>query len=72
MRPEVRLHFGKSAEHPRQNCSSDFGKSAIRLRQKCGTTNNNTNRETNRAIIAPPAPLPAGGQAPAALIGAFC
>ena len=61
------VHLGKSAEHVRQNCGSDLGKSAFRLRQKCRTTNNKTNRETNRATKAPPSPLPAGGQASAVL-----
>jgi len=61
------VHSGKSAEHLRQNCGSEFGKSAFRLRQKCLTTNNKTNRESNRATTAPPWPLPAGGQASAVL-----
>ncbi|RKY23873.1 MAG: hypothetical protein DRP62_05045, partial [Planctomycetota bacterium] len=45
----------------------ELDKSGIRLPQKCPTTNNNTNRETNKKTIAPPAPLPAWGQAKAAL-----
>ena len=69
---QERSHLIKSDKDVKQNCSSEFIKSAISPYQKCGTTNNNTNRETNKKTIAPPAPLPAGGQAPAALIGAFC
>ena len=50
-----------------QKCVSDCGKSAIRLNHKCATTNNTTIKDTTVKTIAPPSPLPAGGQAPAAL-----
>ena len=44
----------------------DYRKSAIRLRQICSTTNNITNKETNRETT-PLSPMPAGGQASAVL-----
>jgi hypothetical protein len=53
-------------DHTRK-CVSDCSKSAIRLKQKCATTNNTTIKDTTVKTIAPPALLPAGGQAPAAL-----
>jgi hypothetical protein len=36
--------------------------------QNCPTTNNTTIKDTTGKTIAPPSPLPAGGQAPAALV----
>jgi len=61
------LDLSKNAESVTQKCVSDLSKSAIRLTQKCATTNNNTIKETIIDTTAPPAPLPAGGQAPAVL-----
>ena len=58
---------GKNAEHPRQKCRSECGKSAHSLRQIRVTTRNTTRKETRNQTIAPPSPLPAGGQAPAVL-----
>ncbi len=49
------------------NLASDCDKSCIEVRQNCPTTNNNTIKETTVKISATPAPLPAGGQAPALL-----
>ena len=62
------LHLSKNAEHPPQKCVSDCSKSAFPLTQKCVTTNNNTIKETTGETTATPAPLPAGGQAPALLV----
>ena len=61
------LHLIKNDKHVNQNCVSDFIKSAIPLNQKCLTTNNKTIKETTQETSATPAPLPAGGQAPALL-----
>jgi len=57
------VHSGKSEQHVKQKSGSDFGKSKIGLTHRCGTTNNNTNKETT----APLPPMPAGGQAAAVL-----
>jgi len=67
VREAVEVHFSRNAKHPTQKCSSDYSKSAIRLKQFCVTTNNNTKKETIKEIISPPSPLPACGQASAAL-----
>ena len=50
-----------------QKYGSDCSKSAVRLNQKCVTINNTTIKDTTGKTITPPSPLPAGGQAPAAL-----
>ena len=57
----------KNDEEHTQKCVSECSKSAISLTQKCITTNNITNKETITETIEQPVPLPAGGQAPAAL-----
>lgn len=59
----------------RQNCPGGIDKSVVatttnqcsQVRQNCPPTNNTTKKETTGATIAPPSPLPAGGQAPAVL-----
>jgi hypothetical protein len=59
-----------------QKCPARGGKSGtvsgpsrvLPLGQNCPTTNNTTIKETITKTIAPPSPLPAGGQAPAALV----
>jgi hypothetical protein len=60
-------HLGKSKEHVVQKSGSDFAKSEAGLEQRCVTTNNKTNIETNKETTTPLPPLPAGGQAAAAL-----
>jgi hypothetical protein len=59
----------------RQNCQGTIDKTGVptspecvfQVRQNCLHTNNTTIKDTTGKTIAPPAPLPAGGQAPAAL-----
>jgi len=69
LRPDKITHFDldKNVQHLTQKCPGDLDKSEIRLGQKCPTTINTTIRETIKETKAPPAPLPAGGQAPAVL-----
>ena len=62
------VNLRNSEQEHTQKCVSDCSKSAIRLTQKCATTNKTTNKETITKTIAPPSPLPAGGQPPAALV----
>ncbi len=58
-----------------QNCQESIDKSVVpaatkqcvQVRQDCLHINNTTNKDTIRATIERPLPLPAGGQAPAAL-----
>ena len=58
-----------------QNCQESIDKSVVpaatkqcvQVRQDCLHINNTTNKDTIRATIERPMPLPAGGQAPAAL-----
>ena len=61
------LHLRKPAQDVRQIGTSELVKSAFRVTQKCATTNNNTITENYEDTTATPAPLPAGGQAPALL-----
>jgi len=59
----------------RQDCQGAIVKSGVptspecvfQVRQNCLHTNNTTIKDTTGKTIAPPSPLPAGGQAPAAL-----
>jgi len=75
--PEVKAaaqlwHRGKKVENSsnslRTNVRSECAKSGNRLGTNLPTTNNTTIRETIKDTKAPPAPLPAGGQAPAVLV----
>ena len=58
----------------RQDCQEGIDKTGVptspecvfQVRQNCLHTNNTTIKDTTGKTIAPPAPLPAGGQAPAA------
>ena len=59
--------ISKNAKELQEKCKCDLSKSEISLTQKCVTINNTTNKEIIINTIEPPAPLPAGGQSPAAL-----
>jgi len=50
-----------------ENCEVTAQKDVFPLRKKLLQTNNTTMRDTNKNTVATPAPLPAGGQAPALL-----
>ncbi len=50
-----------------ENCQVTSQKSVIPLSRKLPHTINPTMKETTKSTIAPPSPLPAGGQAPALL-----
>jgi hypothetical protein len=64
---ETAVHRAKSCAQDSNNLRSQCAKSGNRLSKILRTTNNKTIRETISQTTAPPAPLPARGQASAVL-----